>query len=54
MLNNISDYLSILTLIFATIYALRICLSAFIVKDRDEATDSRLKLIRDYIDNEEE
>ena len=54
MLNNISDYLSLVSLILMTVYALRICVSAFITTERDERISNRIDLIRDYINNEEE
>lgn len=54
MLSNISDFLSLLSLLAATIYAFRIFVLSFINREKDDKSISRLQLIRDYLDNDEE
>ncbi len=55
MLKNISDYISLATLLFMTVYALRVFVFAITRNEEDEDnTLSRRQLIRDYINNTEE
>ena len=56
MLKNISDFLSLLTLIIATLYASHVFILSIIRrKDYDEdRSSSRLQLLRDYLNNEDE
>ncbi|MBQ6335175.1 MAG: hypothetical protein IJI46_08920 [Erysipelotrichaceae bacterium] len=54
MLKNISDYLSLMTLIFMTGYAIHAFLLAIISREKDDTSVSRIDLIKDYINNEEE
>lgn len=55
MLRNISDYLSLTTLILITLYAIRTYLLMIIKRqDTDDNSLSRMELLRDYIYNEEE
>ena len=56
MLKNVSDYLSLLTLIIANVYALHFFILSIIRrKDYDEDRSStRLQLLKDYLNNEDE
>ena len=54
MLGNISDYLSLLALLLATLYAFRIFVLSFVNREKDDKSISRMQMIRDYLDNEEE
>lgn len=55
MLKNISDYLSLFTLVFMSIYALRFFLSSLNPYDnKDDNTFSRKQLLKEYINNDEE
>ena len=54
MLKNISDYLSLMTLIFMSIYAIYIFLLAILSREKDDVSVSRMQLLRDYLNNEEE
>ena len=54
MLKNISDYLSMMTLLFITGYSLHAFLLAILSREKDDNTSDRMELIRDYINNEEE
>ncbi|MBQ3295134.1 MAG: hypothetical protein IJH00_01425 [Erysipelotrichaceae bacterium] len=56
MLRNLSDYLSLLTIIMLTINALHAFILSLISVEKDRNTDfhEKLEMIRDYINNEEE
>jgi len=54
MLKNISDYLSLMTLIFVSAYAVHIFLLSILSREKDDNSASRMQLLRDYLDNEEE
>ena len=56
MLRNLSDYLSLLTIIILTINALHAFLLSLISVENDRNTNfhEKLEVIRDYINNEEE
>lgn len=54
MLKNISDYLSFFTLIFFAIYSFRLFLVSSFRRERDDNTQDRLQLLREYVDNTEE
>ena len=54
MLKNISDYLSIMTLIFITAYSIHAFLLAILSRENDDNTLDRMELLRDYLNNEEE
>ena len=56
MLRNLSDYLSLFSLIFLSLYAIELMVLSFIDRDSDIYNDrnTRIELIRDYINNEEE
>ena len=54
MLKNISDYLSMMTLIFMTAYAIYVFLMSVINREKDDNSTSRLQLLKDYLNNEEE
>ena len=54
MLRNISDYLSLMTLLFISAYAIYAFLLSFRNPERDEGIYNRRQLLRDYLDNEEE
>ena len=54
MLKNISDYLSLFSLLFFTGMAFRIFLFSISDIVKDDNTLSRRELLRDYINNEEE
>jgi len=54
MLKNLSDYLSLLTLLFIAFNALRFFIISFVETERDDHSISRIQLIRDYLNNEEE
>ncbi|MCR5097276.1 MAG: hypothetical protein K6A70_11160 [Erysipelotrichaceae bacterium] len=56
MLKNVSDYLSLLSLIVANVYVLHtFILSIIRRKDYDEdRSTTRWELLKDYINNEEE
>lgn len=56
MLRNLSDYLSLFTLIFISIYALHFVMLSFIDRESDVNNDHSLRaeLLKDYINNEEE
>ena len=57
MIKNINDFLSIITLLFITIYCVRLFVWSFVkfkVKDHEENKVSKYKLIQEYLDNTEE
>lgn len=55
MIKNLNDVFSILVLIFLVIYSIRILMWSFIEeKDDIDKNISRWKLIKEYLDNEEE
>ncbi len=54
MLKNISDYLSLMTLIFISVYAVYVFLLSIINREEDNNQLSRLQLLKDYLNNEEE
>ena len=54
MLKNISDYLSIMTLIFISAYSAYVFLLSIINTEKDDNSLSRMQLLRDYLNNEEE
>ncbi len=54
MLKNISDYLSMMTLIFMAAYAVYVFLLSFFSREKDDNTLSRRQLLKDYLNNEEE
>lgn len=56
MLRNLSDFLSLFTIIVLTIYALHAFLLSLISVENDGNSNFRekLEMIRDYISNEEE
>ena len=56
MLRNLSDYLSLLSLIIMTIYALHAFILSLVNIEKDLNTNVRekLEMIKDYINNEEE
>ncbi len=54
MLKNISDYLSLMTLIFISAYSLYVFLLSVSNREKDDTTLSRRQLLRDYLNNEEE
>ncbi len=55
MLKNLSDYLSLFTLIVMNLYALRFFISSLTPPDqKDDNTLSRKQLLKDYINNTEE
>ena len=55
MIKNLNDLLSVLFLIFVTIYSARLFVWAFIIKDDYEDTSKgKWQLIKDYNDNVEE
>ncbi|MCR4634083.1 MAG: hypothetical protein K5648_08170 [Erysipelotrichaceae bacterium] len=54
MLKNISDYLSLMTLIFISAYSVYVFLLSMSRGEKDDTTYSRRQLLRDYLNNEEE
>ena len=54
MLKNLSDYASILTLILMTGLSVRFFIVSVVGNEKDDRSQSRLQLIRDYLDNTEE
>lgn len=54
MLKNLSDYASVLTLILMTGLSFRFFIVSVIGNEKDDRSQSRLQLIRDYLDNTEE
>ncbi|MBO4919035.1 MAG: hypothetical protein J5365_02650 [Erysipelotrichaceae bacterium] len=54
MLKNLSDYLSLLSLILFTAISSRFFVLMATGIEKDDNSQSRLALLRDYIDNEEE
>ncbi len=54
MLKNLSDYISLFTMIFMCFYAIDVFILSFVNKDKDDNTTSRWELLKDYLDNEEE
>ena len=54
MLKNISDYLSIMTLLFISLYSLHVFLLAILSREKDDNTLDRMELLKDYLNNEEE
>ena len=54
MLKNLSDYISIFTLILMTVLSFRFFIVSVMGKEKDDNSRSRLQLIREYIDNTEE
>ena len=54
MLKNISDYLSMMMLLFITAYSLHIFLLAILSREKDDNSLDRMELLRDYLNNEEE
>lgn len=55
MLKNLSDYLSLFTLIVLSIYALRLFISSLTpYEEKDDNTLSRKQLLKDYLNNDEE
>ncbi|MDO4197391.1 MAG: hypothetical protein Q4D13_00210 [Erysipelotrichaceae bacterium] len=53
MLKGLSDYASLFTLVFAVIYALRICVWAFVNPEVSEKIYF-FELFKDYLNNEDE
>ena len=54
MLKNISDYLSLGMLCFASVFSLIMFLRSFISEKDDETRVSYAELLRNYLNNEEE
>ena len=54
MLKNISDYLSLMTLIFMCAYGIYVFLLSIINREKDDTSLSRRQLLKDYLNNEEE
>ena len=54
MLKNISDYLSLMTLIFMCAYGIYVFLLSIINREKEDTTLSRRQLLKDYLNNEEE
>lgn len=54
MLKNISDYLSLMTLIFISAYSVYVFLLSMVNREKDDVTTSRMQLLKDYLNNEEE
>ncbi len=54
MLKNISDYLSLMTLIFISAYSVYVFLLSMANREKDDVTTSRMQLLKDYLNNEEE
>ncbi|MBQ5443985.1 MAG: hypothetical protein IJK53_02960 [Erysipelotrichaceae bacterium] len=54
MLKNISDYLSLMTLIFVSAYSVYVFLLLIVNREKDDTTTSRMQLLKDYLNNEEE
>lgn len=54
MLKNISDYLSLVTLIFISGYAIYVFLLSILSREKDDTSLSRMQLFKDYLNNEEE
>ena len=56
MLRNLSDYLSLLTIIVLTLNALHVFVLSLVSVENDRNTNFRekLQMIKDYINNEEE
>ncbi len=58
MIKNINDFLSIITLLFITIYCVRLFIWSFVKfkdnKDNEDNKVSKYKLIKEYLDNTEE
>ena len=54
MLKNISDYLSMMTLIFMSAYSVYAFLLSLTNREKDDNSASRLQLLKDYLNNEEE
>lgn len=54
MLKNLSDYISILTLIAITVFCLRLFLVFILNRQIVSQTTDKWQLIKDYINNTEE
>ena len=54
MLKNLSDYISLVTMLFGTFYAMRMFVFAFARKEEEDNHLSRRQLLKDYINNTEE
>ena len=54
MLLNISDYLSLFVLIYFTLFAFRIFLVFVLNRQIETQQLSKIQLIRDYLNNDEE
>ena len=54
MLKNLSDFLSLLTLVLFTVISSRFLVLMATGVEKDDNTQSRFSLLKDYINNEEE
>ena len=54
MLKNLSDYLSLLSLVLFTVISSRFFVLMATGVEKDDNSQSRLALLKDYINNEEE
>lgn len=54
MLKNLSDFLSLFTLILFTVISSRFFVFMATGIEKDDNSQSRFALLKDYIDNEEE